>query len=68
MKFPQVWVCPTNIPLPCQYESFLDSEEVARGQKFKSPQTRQRYLIVRKVLRILLAENIGCSPQSLKFA
>lgn len=65
MNLPQVWVCPTNIPL--HYQSFLSSEEVDRSEKFKFPQDKQRYLAVRTALRILLARNINCSPESLKF-
>ncbi len=67
MNLPQVWVCPTNIPLPSRYSRFLDSEEIAHSQRLKSPQSRQRYLIVRTVLKVLLAKNIGCSPRLLKF-
>lgn len=45
----------------------LSSDELIRAQAFRYDQDRQRWMVARAALRMLLAERLACDPQDLAF-
>lgn len=51
-----------------RYRELLSAEELERLAAFRRENAAQAYLVSRALLRTVLAEQLGCTPQSLQFA
>ncbi len=68
----QLWLAPVapayDAALLTRYESLLNPEERARWQRFIYPADRQRFLVARACVRMVLADCLGHSdPAALQF-
>lgn len=68
----QLWLAPVapayDAAVLTRYESLLNAEERARWQRFLYPADRQRFLVARAFVRMVLADCLGHSdPATLQF-
>ena len=50
-----------------EYVGYLSNDEIARANKFRFPELRQRFIVARGILRHLLGHYLNISPKSLIF-
>ena len=50
------------------YERLLSLDEAARAARFRFDRDRRRFVVARGVLRLLLAQLVGCEPADVRFA
>jgi 4'-phosphopantetheinyl transferase len=62
-----VWRANLSVPVP-DAEAILSAEEVARAERFRLPQVRDRWVRARALLRTLLARYVDVDPASVQFA
>lgn len=55
-------------PQENDYAHLLNSEELARANRFRFPQHRQRFVIARGMLRQILSQYTGILPQDIHFS
>ncbi len=67
----EVHIWRTNLDLNLNFveelQSFLSEDEKIRAEKFYFPKHRNRYIVGRGVLRLILAQYLGIKPTNLKF-
>jgi 4'-phosphopantetheinyl transferase len=65
----QVWHCNVNSPpAPVEVlEKLLAEDEKAKARRFHFPRDRDRYILGRGLLRILLGQSLHQEPESLQF-
>lgn len=54
-------------PVVLKYYSMLSSEERSRAEKFKLDEIRNRWIVTRGLLRVLIANYYKCNPQEIDF-
>lgn len=62
-----VWTVPTDLPISPAYSRFLSPDEWERAQRFRLPGDRQRYRVMRTVLRMILGKTLACDPREIVF-
>lgn len=66
---PAMLVCPLDAPIrAARYRSLLTAGERDRIDALAQPAARERALVGRALLRLELAERLGCRPEAVRFA
>jgi 4'-phosphopantetheinyl transferase len=65
-----VWLVPVAIPAQscAVLQSFLDEDECERARRFRTRAARERFVVSRGALRLVLGGLTGSSPERLRFA
>jgi 4'-phosphopantetheinyl transferase len=65
-----VWLVPVAIPAQscAVLQSFLDEDECKRARRFRTRAARERFVVSRGALRLVLGGLTGSSPERLRFA
>src|SRR5208282_4898551 len=65
----EVWLARLDLDANAasQYASLLSADERERAQRFHFEHDRQRFIVARGTLRILLGEHLGIDPKAIKF-
>ena len=65
-----VWLVPVAIPAQscAVLQSFLDDDECERARRFRTRAARERFVVSRGALRLVLGGLTGSSPERLRFA
>ena len=65
-----VWLVPVAIPAECLavLQSVLDDDECERARRFRTRAARERFVVSRGVLRLVLGGLTGSPPERLRFA